>query len=76
MLVKTALKEFGRLDGLINNAAFQRTHEKPEDFSPDEVQRTFRTNIESMFFLTTAATPHMKPGSSIINSTETDPTGE
>jgi NAD(P)-dependent dehydrogenase (short-subunit alcohol dehydrogenase family) len=67
-LVKTALKEFGRLDVLINNAAFQRTHEKPEDFSPDEVQRTFRTNIESMFFLTTAAAPHMKPGSSIINT--------
>jgi NAD(P)-dependent dehydrogenase (short-subunit alcohol dehydrogenase family) len=67
-LVKTALQEFGRLDVLINNAAFQRTHTKLEDFTPEEVQQTFRTNIESMFFLSRAAAPHMKPGSSIINT--------
>ncbi|MDB6090884.1 MAG: NAD(P)-dependent oxidoreductase [Gammaproteobacteria bacterium] len=67
-LVKTALQEFGRLDVLINNAAFQRTHAKLADFTPEEVQQTFRTNIESMFFLSRAAAPHMKPGSSIINT--------
>jgi NAD(P)-dependent dehydrogenase (short-subunit alcohol dehydrogenase family) len=68
-LVKTCMDEFGRLDVLINNAAYQRTHKQTEDFSPEEVQRTFRTNIESMFFLTRAATPRMRPGGSIINTT-------
>ena len=68
-LVKTCMEKFGRLDVLINNAAYQRTHQQIEEFSPEEVQRTFRTNIESMFFLTSAATPRMRPGSSIINTT-------
>ncbi len=67
-LVDKAMTEFGRLDVLINNAAYQRTHENVEDFSADEVRHTFATNIESMFFLTKAATPHMSPGSSIINT--------
>jgi NAD(P)-dependent dehydrogenase (short-subunit alcohol dehydrogenase family) len=68
-LVKTAMKEFGRLDVLINNAAFQRTHKQLEDFSVEEIQHTFRTNIESMFFLARLAAPKMTPGSSIINTT-------
>jgi hypothetical protein len=68
-LVKNCIEEFGRLDVLINNAAYQRTHQQIEEFSPEEVQRTFRTNIESMFFLTSAATPRMRPGGSIINTT-------
>lgn len=68
-LVKTAMKEFGRLDVLINNAAFQRTHKELEDFSAQEVEYTFRTNIESMFFLSKAAARQMQPGSAIINTT-------
>jgi NAD(P)-dependent dehydrogenase (short-subunit alcohol dehydrogenase family) len=67
-LVNTALKEFGRLDVLINNAAFQRTKENLEDFEPDEVRRTFRTNIEAMFFLSRAAARCMKPGAVILNT--------
>jgi NAD(P)-dependent dehydrogenase (short-subunit alcohol dehydrogenase family) len=62
------MQEFGRLDVLINNAAFQRTHKDLSEFSADEVEHTFRTNIESMFFLSRAAAEHMRPGGSIINT--------
>ena len=68
-LVRRTLDAFGRLDVLINNAAFQRTHSNLEDFTREEVETTFRTNIESMFFLAKAAARHMKPGSSIVNTT-------
>lgn len=68
-LVRRAMDEFGRLDILVNNAAFQRTHEKLADFTKAEIERTFRTNIESMFYLAKAAAEKMKPGSSIINTT-------
>ena len=68
-LVRRTVDELGRLDVLVNNAAFQRTHKKLEDFSREEIETTFRTNIESMFFLAKAAVPHMKPGSSIVNTT-------
>jgi NAD(P)-dependent dehydrogenase (short-subunit alcohol dehydrogenase family) len=68
-LIERAMKEFGRLDILVNNAGFQRTHEKLADFSREEIEHTFRTNIESMFFLAKAAAAKMKPGSSIINTT-------
>jgi NAD(P)-dependent dehydrogenase (short-subunit alcohol dehydrogenase family) len=62
------MKEFGRLDVLVNNAAFQRTHQALEEFSAEEIERTFRTNIESMFFLSKAAAGQMRPGSAILNS--------
>jgi NAD(P)-dependent dehydrogenase (short-subunit alcohol dehydrogenase family) len=68
-LVQRTIDELGRLDVLVNNAAFQRTHETLEDFSSQEVETTFRTNVESMFFLAKAAARHMKPGSSILNTT-------
>lgn len=68
-LVRRTVDELGRLDVLVNNAAFQRTHEKLEDFTREEIDTTFRTNIESMFFLAKAAARHMKPGSSIVNTT-------
>jgi NAD(P)-dependent dehydrogenase (short-subunit alcohol dehydrogenase family) len=67
-LVKRVMKEFGRLDVLINNAAFQRTHRALEEFSAEEIEYTFRTNIESMFFLCKAAAGQMRPGSAIINT--------
>jgi NAD(P)-dependent dehydrogenase (short-subunit alcohol dehydrogenase family) len=50
-----AMTEFGRLDILINNAAFQRTHTDLAEFTAEEVEHTFRTNIESMFFLSREA---------------------
>jgi NAD(P)-dependent dehydrogenase (short-subunit alcohol dehydrogenase family) len=68
-LVERAIDEFGRLDILVNNAAFQRTHEELWDFTVAEIDRTFRTNIQSMFYLCRAAASKMKPGASIINTT-------
>ena len=68
-LVRRTVDELGRIDVLVNNAAFQRTHDKLEDFTPEELEATFRTNIESMFHLAKAAARHMKPGSSIVNTT-------
>jgi NAD(P)-dependent dehydrogenase (short-subunit alcohol dehydrogenase family) len=68
-LVRRTVETFGRLDVLVNNAAFQRTHEELEDFTREEIETTFRTNIESMFFLAKAAARQMKPGSSILNTT-------
>ncbi len=67
-LVEKTVAELGRLDILVNNAGFQRTHEKLWDFSAEEIERTFRTNIQSMFHLAKAAARHMKPGASIINT--------
>src|SRR5690606_26569195 len=60
--------EFGRIDVLVNNAAYQATHEQIEEFSSEEFEYTFRTNVHAMFYLCKAALPHMKPGSVIINT--------
>jgi NAD(P)-dependent dehydrogenase (short-subunit alcohol dehydrogenase family) len=68
-LVSRIIAEFGRLDVLVNNAAFQQTHTRLEDITAEEVERTFKTNIHSMFYLSKAAARHMTPGSAIINST-------
>lgn len=67
-LVSRALEEFGRLDILVNNAAFQATHETITEHPSDEIERIFRTNILAMFWLTKAAVPHMEPGATIINT--------
>lgn len=66
-LVKRCLSRLGRLDVLVNNAAFQRTHEEIGDFSFEEFDYTFRTNVYAMFFLCKAALPHMPKGAAIIN---------
>lgn len=68
-LVSKAVTELGGIDILVNNAAFQRTYDSIADISADEWDETFRTNIYAPFYLSKAAIPHMKPGSSIINTT-------
>ncbi len=68
-LVRQCLENFGQLDILVNNAAFQRTYADIGDISTEEWDRTFRTNIYAPFFLARAAIPHLKPGSAIINTT-------
>ena len=67
-LVERAFSEFGRLDILVNNAAFQSTHESIEEWTTEEFDRTYKTNVYAMFWLCRAAVPRMKPGSSIINT--------
>jgi NAD(P)-dependent dehydrogenase (short-subunit alcohol dehydrogenase family) len=67
-MIERAFDEFGRLDILVNNAAFQRTYESIADISTEEFDATFRTNVYAMFWLCRAALPRMKPGSVIINT--------
>ena len=67
-IVSQTVDEFGRLDVLVNNAAFQNPVERPEDLTPQQWQRTFAVNIEANFFLTQAALEHMREGSAIINT--------
>jgi hypothetical protein len=67
-LIDRTFDELGRLDILVNNAAFQMTHETIEEFSTEEFDRTFKTNVYAMFWLCRAALPRMKSGSTIINT--------
>lgn len=73
-LIGKTVDELGGIDILVNNAAHQKTFEKIEDISAEEWDRTFRTNIYSMFFLCREAVKHMKPGASIINTTSINAT--
>ncbi|ANN77489.1 SDR family oxidoreductase [Bordetella flabilis] len=68
-IVERAVQEFGRLDVLVNNAAYQMTYPSLEEISDEEWDKTFDTNIGAMFRITRAAVKHMKPGASIINTT-------
>ena len=68
-IVLRVLREFGGLDILVNNAAFQMTHGSILEMPPEEIDRVFRTNVYAMFYLCQAAIPQMPPGSSIINTT-------
>ena len=68
-LVERATKEFGKIDILVNNAAFQRTYADIADISAEEWDETFRTNIYAPFYLAKAAVPHMEPASTILNRT-------
>ena len=68
-LVDQVVRELGHIDILVNNAAEQHPKERIEDISNDQLLRTFQTNIFSMFYLARNALGHMKPGSSIINTT-------
>ncbi|WP_027864043.1 glucose 1-dehydrogenase [Massilia alkalitolerans] len=68
-IVDKAVQEFGRIDVLVNNAAFQMSHDTLEEIPDDEWDYTFKVNITAMFHICKAAVRHMQPGSSIINTT-------
>ena len=65
--VKKTVQEFGSLDVLVNNAAFQQHQETLEDISDEQLEKTFRTNIFGYFFMARAALKQMKEGSAIVN---------
>jgi NAD(P)-dependent dehydrogenase (short-subunit alcohol dehydrogenase family) len=67
-IVRQALQQFGKLDILVNNAAFQMTHKSIQELPSDEFEYTFRTNIFAMFYLCKAALPKMQSGGAIINT--------
>jgi len=67
--VKQTVDELGRLDILVNNAGEQHPDKDIRDITEEQLRRTFQTNIFGMFFMTQAARPHLKKGSSIINCT-------
>jgi NAD(P)-dependent dehydrogenase (short-subunit alcohol dehydrogenase family) len=67
-VIDRAVQEFGKVDVLVNNAAFQMSHPTLEEISEEEWEHTFRLNIGAMFHLVKAALPHMGAGSSIIGS--------
>jgi len=66
--IEQVVNEFGSIDILVNNAAFQKNQESIEDIDDDQLERTFRTNIFGYFYLAKAAVPRMKKGSCIINT--------
>ncbi|HKP52395.1 MAG TPA: SDR family oxidoreductase [Chloroflexia bacterium] len=67
--VKQTVKRLGKLDILVNNAAEQHPQDSIEDITSEQLERTFRTNIFSFFYMTKASMPHLKKGSAIINTT-------
>jgi NAD(P)-dependent dehydrogenase (short-subunit alcohol dehydrogenase family) len=67
-VVEKTVAQFGRIDVLVNNAAFQATHSSLEEIPDEEWLRTLNVNITAMFRICQAALPHMAPGSSIINT--------
>jgi NAD(P)-dependent dehydrogenase (short-subunit alcohol dehydrogenase family) len=67
-MVEQAFDTFGRLDVLVNNAAFQSTNDGIEQFSTEEFDRSFKTNVYAMFWLCRAAFPRLQPGACIVNT--------
>lgn len=68
-IIQRAVTELGGLDILVNNAAFQMERESLQEISTEEWTRTFNVNIHAMFYLCKAAEPHLKPGSTVVNTT-------
>lgn len=68
-IVQTAINKFGRLDILVNNAAFQMARTALSEISAEEWDKTFRTNIYAPFYLCKAAEEYLEPGSCVINTT-------
>jgi NAD(P)-dependent dehydrogenase (short-subunit alcohol dehydrogenase family) len=67
-LVEQTVKKFGKLDILVNNAAFQQHQDGLEELTEDQWDRTFKTNIYGYFYMTKAALPHLHEGSVIVNT--------
>lgn len=67
-IVERAVKEFGKIDILVNNAAFQMSRPWIGEISSDELDRTLKTNLYAMFWLTREAVPHIPEGGSVINT--------
>lgn len=67
-LVRRTVDEFGALDVLVNNAAYQNNFKTLSDITPEELDRHYRTNVYAIFYLCQAALPHLKPGASVINT--------
>jgi NAD(P)-dependent dehydrogenase (short-subunit alcohol dehydrogenase family) len=67
-LVERTVKELGRIDILVNNAAYQMSFQSLDEIEDAEWDKTFRTNIYSMFYLCKAAVPQMQPGAAIVNT--------
>jgi NAD(P)-dependent dehydrogenase (short-subunit alcohol dehydrogenase family) len=68
-LVERTVEDLGRIDILVNNAAFQSTHERFTEITTELWHRTMRTNLDAMFFLSKYALKQMEPGGAIINTT-------
>lgn len=68
-IVEQTIKEFGRIDIVVNNAGEQHPDKDITDITEDQLRRTFQTNIFGMFFLVQAARPHLKRGAAIVNCT-------
>lgn len=67
-VIEETVRTFGRLDILVNNAGEQHPQNGLEDITSEQLERTFRTNVFSMFYLTKAAMKHLRPGASIVNT--------
>jgi NAD(P)-dependent dehydrogenase (short-subunit alcohol dehydrogenase family) len=67
-VVKRAVDELGKLDILVNNAAFQQHQESLDEVTEDQWDQTFKTNIYAYFYMTKAALPHLREGSAIVNT--------
>lgn len=68
-VIERAVRAFGKLDILVNNAAYQMSHNSLDEITTEEFDRTFKTNVYALFWLTKAAVPHMPAGGTIINTT-------
>lgn len=66
--VEKTVAQFGRIDILVNNSAEQHAYESIDEISARQLERTFRTNIFSMFYMAQAVLPHLRAGSAIVNS--------
>lgn len=67
-VIEQTVQQFGKLDILVNNAAEQHVQNGLENITSEQMEKTFRTNFFSVFYLTKAALPHLKPGNTIINT--------